>query len=276
MKRTLLASVCALLLLLCGCSTAPAQPATGAPETLTVTILSVGAADCIVLQAGQQAAMIDAGHNGDAEDILAFLDEQGIEKLDFLLLTHLDKDHIGGADIVMENMPIGVVYAPDYDKDNKQHDQYLEALDKLGIQPVHPTEPVSLTLGEAAITLLPAARAEYEQSNDYSIMAELVYGESTFLFAGDAEAERLAEYLASTPMQDVDVLKVPHHGRESALSEEFFAYVKPAHAVITCEEKEMPDDSVVNFLNSLDAEVYGTVYGTVTVTSDGVNIAVTQ
>lgn len=274
--KKLFALVCGLLLLLCGCSTAPAQPATGAPETLTVTILSVGAADCIVLQAGQQAAMIDAGHNGDAEDILAFLDEQGIEKLDFLLLTHLDKDHIGGADIVMENMPIGVVYAPDYDKDNKQHDQYLEALDKLGIQPVHPMEPMRLTLGEAAITLLPAAKAEYEQSNDYSIMAELIYGENTFLFAGDAEEERLREYLTDNPLKDIDVLKVPHHGRQNALSEEFFAYVKPAHAVITCEEKEMPDDSVVNFLNSLDAEVYGTMYGTVTVTSDGVNIAVTQ
>jgi beta-lactamase superfamily II metal-dependent hydrolase len=135
---------------------------------------------------------------------------------------------------------------------------------------------VSLTLGEAAITLLPAARAEYEQSNDYSIMAELVYGENTFLFAGDAEAERLAEYLASTPMQDVDVLKVPHHGRESALSAEFFAYVKPAHAVITCEEKEMPEDAVVAFLNTLDTKVFGTLYGTVTVKTNGTELQVMQ
>jgi len=275
MKTKLFVLFFALIFALCGCQTVENAPAGSLPE-LTVTFLSVGAADCIVLQTGGQAAMIDAGHNGDGEDILAFLDKQGIEKLDFLLLTHLDKDHIGGADIVMENIPIGTVYAPDYDKGNKQYEQYIEALDRLNIEPVHPTEAIELTLGEAKITLLPGERAEYEQSNDYSIMAELVYGENTFLFAGDAEAERLGEYLTGEPMQEVDVLKVPHHGRESALSAEFFAYVQPKHAVITCEEKEMPDDAVVNFLNSLDAEVYGTVYGTVTVTTDGVNTVITQ
>ena len=275
MKTRLFALFLTLIFVLCGCQAAENAPVGSLPE-LTVTFLSIGAADCIVLQAGDKAAMIDAGHNGDAEDILAFLDNQGIEKLDFLLLTHLDKDHIGGADIVMENIAIGTVYAPDYDKGNKQYDQYLEALDKLGIQPVHPTEPVSLTLDEARITLLPAEKAEYEQSNDYSIMMEMVYGQSTFLFAGDAEAERLTEYLTSVPMQEVDVLKVPHHGRECALSAEFFSYVKPKHAIITCEEKEMPEDAVVNFLSALDAQVYGTVYGTVTVKTDGAAVQVIQ
>lgn len=275
MKTRLFALFFAMVFLLSGCTTAETALVGSLPE-LKVTFLSVGAADCIVLQTTGHAAMIDAGHNGDAEDILSFLDKQGIKKLDFLLLTHLDKDHIGGADIVMENIPIGTIYAPDYNKDNKQYEQYVAALETLGIVPVHPTEPKDLMLGEAQITLLPGNHAEYKQSNDYSIMAELVYGESTFLFAGDAEAERMAEYLTDEPMQDVDVLKVPHHGRQNALSEEFFAYVKPAYAVITCEEKEMPDDAVVNFLNSLGTEVYGTVYGTVTAVSDGAQVTVSQ
>lgn len=260
--------------LLVGCASSPAPK--GSLPKLSVTFLDVGAADCIVLQVGDQAAMIDTGHNGDAEEILAFLRQENIEKLDFLLLTHLDKDHIGGADIVMENIPIGTIYAPDYDKGNKQYDQYISALEALDIQPVHPTEAIDLKLGDSTLTLLPGEKAEYAQSNDYSIMAELVYGDTTFLFAGDAEAERLTEYLASAPMTAVDVLKVPHHGRKNAMSEEFFTVAHPQNAIITCEEKDMPDDSVVNYLVSLGTEVYGTVYGTVTITSDGMNITVKQ
>lgn len=272
MKTKLLALFLALIFLLSGCKTAENAQV----GSLTVTFPDVGAADCIIIKSESSAAMIDTGNNGDAEDILACLAQQGIEKLDFLLLTHLDKDHIGGADIVMENIPIDVVYAPDYDKGNKQYEQYIAALKTLGIDPVHPTEPMKLALGEAEITLLPGNQAEYEQSNDYSIMAELVHGKNTFLFAGDAEEERLREYLSGAPMQEVDVLKVPHHGRANALSEEFFAYAKPAYAIITCSKKEMPEDAVVNFLDSLGAEVYGTEYGTVTVTSDGMSVVVKQ
>ena len=228
----------------------------------------------LLLEAEGRAAMIDAGNQGDAEEILALLSAKGISSLDFLLLTHLDKDHIGGADALIENVPIGTIYAPDYDKGNKQYDQYIAALTAAGIDPVHPTEPVDLTLGQAQITLLPGEQAAYEESNDYSIFLELLYGQTSFLFAGDAEEARLAEYLASPDLRRYDVLKVPHHGRACAQSEAFFTSVSPQYAVITCDEEDMPDDSVVEFLQALGAKVYGTVYGQVVLTSDGLQVSV--
>lgn len=272
--KKLLSMLLMLLLLLALPSCAQSDP--DLLPKLTVTFLNVGAADCIVLQTDGHAAMIDTGNHGDAEDILDFLSAQGIQSLDFLLLTHLDKDHIGGADILMERIPIGTVYAPDYDKGNKQYEQYIAALETLNIQPIHPTAPVQLTLGAGTLTLLPGEKAEYDQSNDYSIIAELIYGSTSFLFAGDAEAERLTEYLVDTPLPAVNVLKVPHHGRKNSMSNEFFTAVCPKNAIITCDEKEMPDDSVIEMLSSLDAEVYGTVYGAVTVASDGTSITVRQ
>lgn len=270
MKR-LCALLLAALLLLSGCT---AGRPDGSLPTLTVTFLDVGKADCILLEAEGRAAMIDAGNQGDAEEILALLSAKGISSLDFLLLTHLDKDHIGGADALIESVPIGTIYAPDYDKGNKQYDQYIAALTAAGIEPVHPTEPVDLTLGQAQITLLPGAQAEYEESNDYSIFLELLYGQTSFLFAGDAEETRLAEYLASPDLRRYDVLKVPHHGRACAQSEAFFTSVSPQYAVITCDEDDMPDDSVVEFLQALGAKVYGTVYGQVVLTSDGLQVSV--
>ena len=232
MKR-LCALLLAALLLLSGC--AAGRP-DGSLPTLTVTFLDVGKADCILLEAEGRAAMIDAGNQGDAEEILALLSAKGISSLDFLLLTHLDKDHIGGADALIESVPIGTIYAPDYDKGNKQYDQYIAALTAAGIDPVHPTEPVDLTLGQAQITLLPG--------------------------------------LASPDLRRYDVLKVPHHGRACAQSEAFFTSVSPQYAVITCDEEDMPDDSVVEFLQSLGAKVYGTVYGQVVLTSDGLQVSV--
>ena len=255
MKR-LCALLLAALLLLSGC--AAGRP-DGSLPTLTVTFLDVGKADCILLEAEGRAAMIDAGNQGDAEEILALLSAKGISSLDFLLLTHLDKDHIGGAD---------------YDKGNKQYDQYIAALTAAGIDPVHPTEPVELALGQAQITLLPGAQAAYEESNDYSIFLELLYGQTSFLFAGDAEEARLAEYLASPDLRRYDVLKVPHHGRACAQSEAFFTSVSPKYAVITCDEEDMPDDSVVEVLQALGAKGYGTVYGQVVLTSDGLQVSV--
>lgn len=270
--RKLLTFTLLPLLLLTGCS-APA-PEAALPE-LKVTFLDVGAADCIVLQTDGHAAMIDTGNQGDAQYILDFLSAEGIGSLDFLLLTHLDKDHIGSADVLMENIPIGTIYAPDYVKGNKQYDQYIAALDKLNIAPEHPNQPVALTFGAGDLTLLPGEKQVYAQSNDYSILARLTYGEIIFLFAGDAEAERLSEYLAASP-QPVDVLKVPHHGRKNANSEKFFTALSPKTAIITCEKKDMPDAAVLSFLKSLGTKIYGTVDGTVTLTTDGTRYTVSQ
>ncbi len=262
--RRLYAIALLAVALLTGCTA-------GGDETLpqlTVTFLSVGKADCILLEADGHAAMIDTGNDGDADDILALLSKKGIVSLDFLLLTHMDKDHIGGADAILDQLEIGTVYAPDYVKDNKQYNQYVEALDAAGIVPVNPEGAVTLPFGGGTLTLLPGAKAEYEQSNDYSILAELQYGDTSFLFAGDAETERLKEYLAGSP-RTFDVLKVPHHGRADALSEAFFTVVAPKYAVITCSEKNMPEESVVSFLKSLGAQVHGTALGDVILTSDG-------
>ena len=270
--RKLLTLTLLPLLLLTGCAAPAAEPAL--PE-LKVTFLDVGAADCIVLQTDGHAAMIDTGNQADSQYILDYLAAEGIDSLDFLLLTHLDKDHIGSADVIMESIPIGTVYAPDYVKGNKQYDQYIAALDKLNIAPEHPAKPVELTFGAGALVLLPGEKQVYAQSNDYSILAHLTYGQITFLFAGDAEAERLGEYLATSP-QPVDILKVPHHGRKNASSEKFLTAMSPRVAVITCEKKDMPDTAILTFLKSLRTKVYGTVDGTVTLTTDGTRYTVSQ
>ena len=143
MKKLLLLflTFCLMLTVLSGCSQRL--------PTLTVTFFDVGKGDCILLECDGHAAMIDAGFDNTANDILSALADKGIDTLDFLLLTHMDKDHVGGADKFLENLTIGAVYAPDYEKDAKQYQQYVDALAASGMTAIHPAEPLTLSFAQA-------------------------------------------------------------------------------------------------------------------------------
>lgn len=84
-----------------------AEDDTPAAGSLTVDMLDVGNADALVLQSDGKTLLIDAGENGDGSTVLAFLQENGIERLDYVIATHADSDHIGGMRTVVEQMPIG-------------------------------------------------------------------------------------------------------------------------------------------------------------------------
>lgn len=291
MKRWLCLLLACLILLLAGCSAGPGKPAdssagsqsaeatqehekTGLPE-LTVTVLDLGKADSILIQMENHAALIDTGKDEDGADILAILKDKGIQRLDFLLLTHLDKDHIGGADKILAAMPVGRLLQSNNDEDSGDYKEYLQACGEKKITPEKLKETQAVILSGAEFRFLPAKRDYYEDDNDYSILTELTYGEKHFLFAGDAEDERLEEYLA----QDVlpfDFLKVPHHGRKSELSAAFLQAVSPKNAVITCSKKKQPDDEIITLLTQLGARVFLTTDGYVTARCDGKDLKVTQ
>ena len=100
---------------------------------LTAVFFDVGKADAILLYNGEMAVLIDAGENGDGKDVAEAIRARGIERLDLLIITHFDKDHVGGADKILENIEVARVLEPDYDKDSKQYRQYREALEEQGV-----------------------------------------------------------------------------------------------------------------------------------------------
>ena len=271
MKRILPLFLLFLLLPFSACSS-PKQM--GAPK-LTVTFLSVGKADCILLESNTHAALIDTGKNKNGDDILSLLSEKGISSLDFLLLTHMDKDHIGGADTVLTGIPVGTVYAPAYIKDSKQFTQYAEALASSGLTPTSPSEPLSLSFGSCEIDILPPSLPSYDQSNDYSILLRLTCGKISFLFTGDAEDVRLNEYLSASP-DPMTVLKIPHHGNLCDTSRFFLTTVTPKVAVITDSDKDPADPELLSLLQSLKITTYETKSGTVTIQTDGNSYTITQ
>ena len=120
--RKLLIALIALCLLLAGCAGGEAV------NELTAVFFNVGKADAILLYNGEMAVLIDAGENGDGKDVAVAIRARGIERLDLLIITHFDKDHVGGADKVLESVPVARVIMPGYAKESKQYTQFMDAL----------------------------------------------------------------------------------------------------------------------------------------------------
>ena len=153
MKR-IVAGLLTLAILVGGLAGCAREPA---PEgTLTVTVLDVGKADCILIQESSGGAMlIDTGTRESASAILEFLRARGIDTLETLLLTHMDKDHIGGAAAILQAVKAERVVQPGASKDSGEYTAYQAALREKGIEPEMLWKAERADLGGAAVTLIP-------------------------------------------------------------------------------------------------------------------------
>lgn len=238
---------------------------------LKVTFFDVGKGDAILLETEGETMLIDTGYDDTADVILDYLEEEEIRDLDWLVITHFDKDHVGGADRILEAVEVERVLEPDYESDSGQTREYKEALEALGLEPEKVTDTLVLDFPGTECTVYPPRQEDYEEEdNDFSLVISLRIGNEGFLFAGDCEKERLSELLAEKDLElRHQVLKVPHHGREEKNSDKFLLAVSPEAAVITCSEKKEPDKEILELLSRLGAEVYLTSEGTVTCVTDG-------
>ena len=250
---------------------------TGDGSYMGITFFDAGKADCILLRTPDSVTMIDSGTNKFGKELVSSLSDMGIDHIDNLFITHFDKDHVGGADKLLKHLDVGAVYEPDYVSDSKQYRQYREALDA-GTAELHTLkENTSFVLDGASYSIDVADDPVLysDDENDLSLVISVSYGDTSFLFAGDAENYRLAE-LIEADIGHHDVLKVPHHGRGEKLSADFFAAVSPEYAVITSSDDEREEAEVVAALEELGTRIYLTRYGTVTCTTDGKTISFNQ
>ncbi len=125
-KLMTMITVCALLFCGCGQKTTPVQ------TDLNVAFLGVGKGDCVVLWEKDFAVVIDTGYQDTGEMTLNFLKEKNIDKIDALVITHFDMDHIGGAATLMYNMEIDKICVPDYQVSTPYYQSFEAALKESG------------------------------------------------------------------------------------------------------------------------------------------------
>lgn len=268
MRFKVLALLAALLVLLSGCQQSE-------QESFEVKIFKIGKADSILVTFQNKHMLIDTGEDEDIEEVLSYLEDANISSIDTLIITHFDKDHVGGADKVLKQMAVKQVLIPNYTSDSKQTVEFMEAIDETDVQATRVNKPFNFTFGEAQVSVLPPHQSTYDSDNDYSLVTTISYGETNFLFAGDAEAIRLAELINDGNLAHT-FLKVPHHGRFNEQTAAFFKAVNPEIAVITASNKNPADEQTLDILRDIGAAIYITKDGTITVTSDGHTLTVQQ
>lgn len=239
-----------------------------------VIFFRIGQADAILLFSGDHAALIDAGEKEDGEEILRYLQKREIHSLDLMLITHYDKDHVGGADTVLEGIAVGAVYDASYEKDSKHYRAYTEALKATGTPRYRVTNTMTLTVGDWVLTLRPTALAvELDNDRSLAIVADDTF--HRFFFAGDAEEVRLAELL-NEGLEKVDVVKMPHHGKYHANFPEFLEALGAGVAVITDSEKNPAQAQTVTLLREMQMKSYQTQNGDIRIISNEDGLLVQQ
>ena len=250
-------------------------------DELRVDFYDMGKADAMLITTPSGVRiLIDAGTNKGGKALVERFQKEGIREIDTLIITHYDKDHVGGADKILEEIAVRQVIMPVYGKESKQHTQFMEALDALPQIQAYPMKIGSDMQMESddgvKMSLTAAHRKSYgkDEENDFSLAVRMQYGDTKFFFAGDAEAPRQKELLEEGDVQ-CDVLKVPYHGKLVSTSEKFLTETGAKIAYITDDEEEPASGDVIAMLEGLGAKVNTSKeHGDVTVVSDGKRVEV--
>ena len=252
-----------------------ADPDGYSQEPLEVHYIDVGQGSATLIKSGDHAMLIDAGDSDQGTKIQLYLTKQGVENLDYLVLTHPDADHIGGAPVIITKFGIGQLFLSNYEKDNKTTQKVRDAMQYKGLTASDCQVGDTYTLGNASFTILAPVK-EYADSNNASIALMVQNGNNRFLFTGDCEAEAEADLIASGADLSADVYLAGHHGSDTASSQAFMDAVSPTYAVISCGEGNSyghPHAEVLNRFRSMGIQVFRTdEQGSVVAESDGTGI----
>nr|WP_260986809.1 ComEC/Rec2 family competence protein [Paenibacillus terrae] len=278
----LLTGVITALLILSGCSleinpAAPennSTPASTGGGNLRVVFLDVGqGASQLIISPSGKTMLIDAGNNDKEELMLQYMELYGITKLDTVIGTHPDADHIGGLDAVINHIPVGRIYMPKAQANTKTFESVLRAVKNAKLKVQTAKAGISWDMDDEVHVDMLAPRKSYDDSNNMSAVVKITYGRTSFLLTGDAESDSERDMLdAGTDLQ-ADVMLVGHHGSKSSTTLAFLKRVHPKYAVIQVGAGNTyghPKSVILNRLKQQGVKVYrNDLQGTIEAESNG-------
>ena len=254
---------------------------------LMITCLDIGQGDCCVLKMpGGENFLIDGGSSNKKNtavcQILPYLKNQGIATLDGIFVSHTDQDHISGIEELLElcaqnlaTVRVKNLILPDWNTTGEEYEKLKMLAEQTGILVQTAREGNLLKTKEAQIEILaPENGADGSDTNEDCMVMEVHFGKFRGLFTGDIGAETEKKLLDS--MEDVDFLKVAHHGSKYSTCQGFLDVVSPEIAVISCSAKNTyghPSADTIKRLEDCGAQVeYTMKNGAITVQTDGEGI----
>ncbi|WP_373845009.1 ComEC/Rec2 family competence protein [Clostridium sp.] len=242
-----------------------------------VHYIDIGQGDSELIQINNKNLLIDAGPTKNTNKLLSYLNSINIKKLDYVIATHPDEDHIGGMSTIIDTYPIGKFYAPKKTVTTRTFENMITELKSKNMKINVPTAGMHLDLGEnTKAEIIAPNNNNYEDTNNYSIVLKISYGNTKFLFTGDAEKLSEKEILDKNYDISSNVLKVGHHGSSNSTSDEFLDKISPEIAIISCGENNKyghPHKETLRKLKKRNIRIYRTdIDGTIILTSNGRDI----
>ena len=243
---------------------------------LQMYFFEAGKADCTLIKQGDTVILIDTGEIDLGSTIISFLEDNDIDCIDDLILTHFDKDHIGSAAVILNTVEVKQVYTSNVPKDSSYYDNYLEALANNGLEATIVTEEITLNAGELMIKIEgPSKIYEKNESNNSSLITSIYYKDQSFLFTGDIQNDRIKDFISENN-ETYDLIKIPYHGHYQKQLGKLLNNVDPQYAIITSSDEENEDSETLSLLKEKECSYYLTRKGPVLAVSDGDTIKITQ
>lgn len=240
---------------------------------LQILFMDVGQADAALLICDGQTMLIDGGNVGDGQKIYSVLKERKIQTLDYVVCTHAHEDHVGGLSSALSACDAGTIFCPVKDFDSRAFQNFAEKAEDITV----PEAGDTFTFGNGTVEIL-ACDPYAEEVNNTSIVLKLTYGQTSFLFTGDAEYPVEQTLLDEGYDPSATVLKVGHHGSASSTSYRFLNQVMPRYAIISVGDDNSyghPETEVLTRLRDADVAVYRTdLVGDILCTSDGKQVTI--
>ena len=241
---------------------------------LSVHIIDVGQGDCILIKTPSNKNMlIDGGDEDSSKIIKSYLKNKRVKNIDIVIATHPDSDHIGSLDYVIDNFNVESLYMPKQSTESESYNNLIDSCNKKNLKIQFLSKNNSLTLDENCKIQVLSPSYITDDNNVNSIVLNINYKNNNFLFTGDCEVENEIDMINSYELEDIDFLKVAHHGSNTSSSLDFLKEITPDVAVISCGYKNKyghPHKSTLDNLKSVDAKIYRTdTNGSMVFYSDG-------
>jgi len=227
-----------------------------------IHVIDVGQADSILITTPSSKNMlIDGGDEDSAKIIKSYLKNKKVKNLDVVIATHPDSDHIGSLDYIIDNFDVEKIYMPNQTTDSECYINLIDSCNKKNLKVNYLSKDDSFNLDDSTNIYVLSPSYITDNNNSNSIVLNISYKNNNFLFTGDCEESNEMDMINSYNLENIDFLKVAHHGSYTASSLAFLEETTPDIAVISCGYKNSyghPHKSTLDNLESVDAKIFRT------------------
>ena len=227
-----------------------------------IHVIDVGQADSILITTPfNKNMLIDGGDEDSAKIIKSYLKNKKVKNLDVVIATHPDSDHIGSLDYIIDNFDVEKIYMPNQTTDSECYINLIDSCNKKNLKVNYLSKDDSFNLDDSTNIYVLSPSYITDNNNSNSIVLNISYKNNNFLFTGDCEESNEMDMINSYDLEDIDFLKVAHHGSYTASSLAFLEETTPDIAVISCGYKNSyghPHKSTLDNLESVDAKIFRT------------------